>query len=168
MARAAPAPGIGPEYNAFLYATISADTNGTVLSVLSAMARMNLDPWQEAAELARLSEPAAARRLTSMIAAVPGGPSAPDAPRTIAARLVKLLPSQSHSFLPVLPPTKNLHGIAALAQSRIVLYTLFGLIALALATLLFGAHRPHAPPPNTGHVSETTQPESSAANNGPV
>jgi hypothetical protein len=36
------------EFDNFLYASIGADRNGMPLSVLSALARLDLDPWEEA------------------------------------------------------------------------------------------------------------------------
>ena len=36
-------------YNDFLFATVCEEANGMQLSVLSALARLNLDPWEEAA-----------------------------------------------------------------------------------------------------------------------
>ena len=50
---------IGPEFEKFLCAPIGADRNGTGLSVLSALARLNVDPWQEATSLARMPREAA-------------------------------------------------------------------------------------------------------------
>ncbi len=80
-------------YNNFLYAPIGDDTNGPLLTVLSVLARQNLDPWDEAAELSRLTPDAAAQRLISMITA-PGQPSG--AGRTADAdRLIALLPRHS-------------------------------------------------------------------------
>lgn len=52
MTHAALAPLIGPEFDKFLCASIGEDRNGTMLSVLSALARLDVDPWQEAADLA--------------------------------------------------------------------------------------------------------------------
>ncbi len=158
-------PSIGPEYNAFLYAAVGADANGTVLSVLSAMARMNLDPWQESKDLGELSAKAAARRLASLIAAVPGGPSDPDESSVIAARLVKLLPSQTRSILPPLPPHEELLDLKTLAKSRMALYVLVALIALVLATTWFRTRQPPAAAPDATHVSQTVQPTSASANN---
>jgi hypothetical protein len=55
---------------------------------------MDIDPWQEAAKLARLPEDAAAEKLTSLITAQHGVPSvSPDFAR-IAPRLIALLPRQ--------------------------------------------------------------------------
>lgn len=92
MTHSASASFLGSEFNDFLFAPIGEERNGMLLSVLSALARLDVDPWQEAAELARLPGEAATERLASMIAALPDGPSAPSDPRTIAARLVALLP----------------------------------------------------------------------------
>ena len=43
-----------PEFDDFLYAPVGADSNEMPLSVLSALARLNVDPWEEAAELTPL------------------------------------------------------------------------------------------------------------------
>ena len=163
MARAVRIPGIGSEYNAFLSATIGAGANGTLLSVLSAMARMNLDPWQEAADLAALSAKAAAHRLASLIAVVPGGPSESGEPEAIAARLVKLLPSQARSILPPLPRQSGFADMRALAQSSVVRNVLFVAIALALAATWFVGHRAPSVTPPTTHGSEAAQSTSGPA-----
>jgi hypothetical protein len=64
------------------------------VSVLSGLARADVDPWQEAAKLAQLPGETATQRLASLIAALPDRVSAyPDA-RTIATRLIALLPRQ--------------------------------------------------------------------------
>ena len=83
---------LGSEFDDFLLAPIGDDNNGMQLSVLSALARLDVDPWEEAAALARLPRAAAASKLASRIAALPAGPSARPDPRTIAARLIPLLP----------------------------------------------------------------------------
>jgi len=67
------------------------------LSVLSALARLDIDPWLEAAELARLPRETATQRLASSIAALPEGPSAHLEHGTIAARLIALLPRQARA-----------------------------------------------------------------------
>ena len=92
MTRSAMTALLGPEFNAFLFAPVDEERNGALLSVLSALARLDVDPWREAAELARMPMEAANQRLTSLIAALPDAPAARLAPATIADRLVKLLP----------------------------------------------------------------------------
>ena len=62
-----------------------------LLSVLSALARLDLDPWFEAASLSRLPAPAATQRLTSLLSSLPSVQLKVPAPATIM-RLVALLP----------------------------------------------------------------------------
>ena len=91
MTHAALSPLIEPEFDKFLGASIGEDRNGTGLSVLSAFARLNVDPWQEATSLARMPSDAAAARLTELIEALPRAPA--DAiPSRMIADLVALLP----------------------------------------------------------------------------
>lgn len=162
MARGGRVQSIGPEYNNFLYATIGAEANGSALSVLSAMARMNLDPWREAANLAELSAKAAAGRLSAMIATLPGAQAASDEPGAIAARLVKLLP-QGRISAPLpqpsglnLPP--YLQAITKVLSAKSALYVIVLLLALMLGVKWFGANR--APPAHDKSASATTQPQS--------
>jgi hypothetical protein len=92
MTRATLAPLIGAEFEKFLYAPIREDRNGTPLSVLSALARLDVDPWQEALSLAGMPRDAAAKRLTALIAALPDEPAKDISANTTAAGLVALLP----------------------------------------------------------------------------
>ncbi len=80
-----------PEFEEFLYSSIGGFNDDTPSSVLSALARQNLDPWEEAAHLAQLPRESAILRLTPMITPVTGGPHATPSPVT-AARLLALLP----------------------------------------------------------------------------
>ena len=59
---------LGSEFDDFLFAPIGEDRNGMLLSVLSALARLDIDPWQEVAELAGLPGTTATQRLASLIA----------------------------------------------------------------------------------------------------
>lgn len=92
MTHAALTPLLGRDFDRFLFASIGEDRNGTALSVLSALAQVDVDPWQETVSLARMPCEAARERLTTLIAAAPidlaTGPSA----ATTAARLIALLP----------------------------------------------------------------------------
>ncbi len=75
MTHAALSPLIGREFDEFLGAPIREDRNGTTLSVLSALARLDVDPWHEATSLARMPREAAAERLTALIDALPREPA---------------------------------------------------------------------------------------------
>jgi len=90
------------ELDNFLFATIGDDRNDVPLSVLSALARLDVDPWLEAAELARLPRETATQRLASSIAALPDRQSAYLEHGTIAARLIALLPRQASPKIPSL------------------------------------------------------------------
>jgi hypothetical protein len=85
-----------PEFDDFLYAAIGADRNEMPLTVLSALSRLSVDPWEEAAELSELPKETAAHRLAPLIASLPGGRWAQDA-NAIAVRLIELLPRRSRS-----------------------------------------------------------------------
>jgi hypothetical protein len=88
-------PAQGPaslDLDSFLFAGIYDEPNGMTLSVISALARLNVDPWREAARLAELPRSIAAATLAGMIDRLfPGSAPRPDVAR-IAARLVRLLP----------------------------------------------------------------------------
>jgi hypothetical protein len=64
------------------------------LSVLSALARRNVDPWEEAARLAAMPKAIVGRTLVSTLDSVPGRGWNPSETEVIAARLVQLLPHQ--------------------------------------------------------------------------
>ncbi len=85
------------EFDDFLFTPICEDKNGMLLSVLSAFARLNLDPWQEAAELDQLPGGPATQRLASLIAALPDRPFSQLDPLTVAARLIAHLPHRARS-----------------------------------------------------------------------
>jgi hypothetical protein len=120
---------LGSEFDNFLFASIAEDRNGTPLSVLSALARLNVDPWEEAAKLTRLPGETAAQRLASLIAALSDEPSARLDPGTIAIRLVELLPRHGGSNL---PSPKTLLDGAVTTNSRVVIYGLLYVIFMAI------------------------------------
>jgi hypothetical protein len=80
-------------FNDFLFATVCEERNEMPLTVVSALARLNLDPWTEAAELARMPADGAARRLSSLLGGDVNDPAAQRDCASIAARLVTLLPT---------------------------------------------------------------------------
>ena len=79
-------------YNHFLFAPICEEANGMRLSVLSALARMDVDPWEEATRLAAMPKAIAERTLVSTVGRVLGKSRNPSEMEVIAARLVHLLP----------------------------------------------------------------------------
>ena len=95
--------GLGTEFDAFLFAPTGIERHGMPLSVVSMLARLDLDPWQEAASLAALPAETAARKLAVWLEALPEPtPNQADTCET-AARLIALLPHR-----PV-PPSHRKH-----------------------------------------------------------
>lgn len=82
------------EFNDFLYAEVGEEGNGMPLSVVSALTRLDIDPWQEAARLSNLPKDLAAAALSGLIAQLPAGRWEPSDARGIAARLIDLLPER--------------------------------------------------------------------------
>jgi hypothetical protein len=79
-------------YDVFLYGSVADQENGTPISVLTALARGNCDPWEEAARLARLSPDRAERELVELLTGGVGRKISFDELQTAAKRLVPLLP----------------------------------------------------------------------------
>ena len=92
-------------YNDFLFAPICEESSGMRLSVLSALARMDVDPWEEATRLAAMPKAIAERTLVSTLDLVPGRRWNPSEAEVIAARLVQLLPQRSEAA--TIAPTKT-------------------------------------------------------------
>jgi hypothetical protein len=80
------------DFERFVYADVATEPNGMELSVLSALSRRGLDPWQEAQRLAQLPPFAAADGLAEILRAVPTVQSLRLDAKAIAERLVALLP----------------------------------------------------------------------------
>jgi len=142
------------DLNDFLFAPIARDVNGISLTVLSALARLGVDPWTEAADLADISRDSATEKLTMLLAGVPNGPSPGADTATLAAHLVALL----HT----LPKPRVSTAAAALSRAavtpqprrvRLAIYYLFALIFMLVGHWVVTSTS--APTP-----AETSQPES--------
>jgi hypothetical protein len=86
-------PSFGAEFQPFLYGLVGDDPSGMPLSILSVLARQNLDPWEQAGNWSRLPRQAATGELVAVIASLPPGLTSRPAPERIAERLIALLPS---------------------------------------------------------------------------
>lgn len=127
MTRSGLAYTLGSEFDNFLFAPIGEDRNGMLLSVLSALARLDVDPWQEAANLAQLPKETATERLASIIAALPDGPSVYPDQGMIAARLVALLPRRASSNI---ESPRTFLGASAATNPWAIIYVIFMVFAL--------------------------------------
>ena len=84
----------GSDYDAFLQAEVGVDRAGAAVTVLSALARLGLEPWTEAKELARLGSEDAKARLEAHLAIITDIPALALASGSEAAKLVSLLPKR--------------------------------------------------------------------------
>ena len=83
---------LSARYDNFLYAPVCEDANGMRLSVISALARSDVDPWEEATRLAAMPRAIAEKTLLSILDLVSGRSWKSPQAAAIAARLVRLLP----------------------------------------------------------------------------
>lgn len=81
-----------PEFERFLQASVGEDRNGYVVTVLSTLARLGLDPWKETAELVTLGRDAARARLGALLARFRDVPTLASDHSRVARDLSQLLP----------------------------------------------------------------------------
>lgn len=84
--------GLDSQYDAFLFASIC-ETDQSSLSVLSLLARQDVDPWQEAARLTNLSKAQAIQSFAATISQSMSEQWSPSEAIVLAGRLIDLLPS---------------------------------------------------------------------------
>jgi hypothetical protein len=154
---------LASEFDPFLFATVGEDRNGMPLTVLSTLARSDLDPWQEAARLTEAPGKIATERMAALIASVPGKPSILLDSGTIAARLIALLPRRAISNDAV---GKTLRGGSTMSDARSIVFVICMVVIVAVQWAAFShlapaktdssvaaaasTVSPHIPPPNAG------------------
>jgi len=142
-------PRLNREFDRFLYASVGDDNNGMPLTVLSALARMDVDPWEEASKLTQLPQESAVTQLACLLGALRNAPPASVDPVRVAAPLIALLPrprDRAPSMLKALAqaaPTKHPAAVST------VLSLLIYLIFMLFGNWLMGAPRRIQPPPTT-------------------
>jgi hypothetical protein len=120
------------DLNDFLFATISDEANGMPLSVLSALTRLGMDPWDEAAQLAALPKVRAAEALAPMIARLSIGRSLRADDMAVARRLAGLLPTHEHAASLGRAP------VNAGVTKYLLTMMLLACLILAAAAIIFG------------------------------
>ena len=141
MTHAALTPLLGREFDPFLFATIGDERNGLLLSVVSAFARLDLDPWKEAASLARMPRDEAKQQLASLISSLPNCATTDLSSENAAARLAALLPQPGNVYAAA---SATLRPVAAISGSQLFI----GLAVLALLLVgyfVFEARASNAP-----------------------
>ena len=146
MTSAVSAFGRKSEFDSFLCAPIGEERNGMLLSVLSALARLDVDPWREAATLTKMPARDATIRLTSMLSALPSDGATPLTPGAVV-QLISLLPQG--------PPRDGRSRDTSVSYGAIALY-LFAAFVIMLAEQYAGDHR--APVSKSGaSVSQSSE-----------
>jgi len=132
------------EFNRFLFALVGTDRDGGQLSVVSALARLDLDAWAEAATLSRLPRAAAVTKLSGMLRRYPEIPRIGQEAGVVAARLIALLPAAAQPERPAgTAPTEWTAGTRTL-----------GLAVILMLGLLLGLQCLSQTPPQ--HLSAPT------------
>jgi hypothetical protein len=122
------------EYNAFLFAAVGEDKVGLPLTVLTALSRMGVDPWQEAARLSDLPREIAVKAFAATIAKLPEGDWKASDSEAIAARLVNWLPGRSAVAIPSMPAGRG-GGEKIKMKSGLATGLFWGGLAVALLLL---------------------------------
>ena len=120
-----------PQYDDFLFARINEDSDAAPLTVLSVLARLGVDPWEEAAKLAQLPRVSAANRILDFIAATPGALPAYLSAKMVSDRLIDLLPSPADVMIRP-PPVR---GARALTRSPIWPVVIAVILAILLIVI---------------------------------
>jgi hypothetical protein len=154
---------LGLQFSPFLFASIDEGATEAPLSVVSALARLDLDPWQEAAELTQLPRETAVQRLAALLTKLPGGDPAQSDAHTIAQRLISLLPGPAG---PTSGSSRPDDGSGApvsidLAMIIMTLFILMSVIAQATSGL---TGRPSPAPANAAAAPGATVPTVSPTN----
>jgi hypothetical protein len=94
--------------NAFLFADVGTELNGSALTILSVLARLGQDPWAEAAQWAKMPKAAAIDCLAQCIGKMPLGPQALAETYATASSLVQLLPVRTQDIREGISETRGL------------------------------------------------------------
>lgn len=142
------------DFDAFLFASIGEDSSGIPVSLLTVLARLDIDPWEEAASLAQLPIDAARERLAFLLATMPNGRE-PDESVTIATRLVALL-HQAPASQVRSTETPVLRAVAAQpGRIRPQIYLLIALVIMLVWQWAVASRQPRFPADDT-YASEQT------------
>lgn len=145
---------LGVSFNRFLYATLRLDADSDPLSVVSALARLDKDPWVEAAALAALPAPTAEQRLSTLLGSLPELKLERADLGKVVAHLVGLLPTSPAASKPS-GLTAHPWDKAKASQQRVLNFAmLITAIAVIFGLLAANQHEaPNAPGPPDAPIS---------------
>jgi hypothetical protein len=137
---------LGSEFDNFLFARIGEDQNGLTLSVVSLLARMNLDPWEQAGILATLPAQAAAKCLSRSLDSLTDPLLRQAIGETTVQRLLALLPRRMPAA--VSEPLASLSAMVSPqpgARIRVIISIVFIAATIILVGVQMFATRRFAP-----------------------
>jgi hypothetical protein len=147
----------GSEFDNFLFAALGEDQNGLPLSVVSLLARQNLDAWQEAETLAALSADAAAKRLALSLDTLTDQNLRRGNSEATVLRLLALLPTRASNT--VATTGAGLGTVAGSAPgSRIGIIVFITSAIFLVGSQLVAAHRDSSIRPGTVPAPVATTP----------
>jgi hypothetical protein len=121
----------GTPFDPFLYATVGDDRNGNAVTMLSTLARLGLEPWEAAAELAGLTRAEAGSRLDGLLARFRDVPALSQHHAATTRRLIALLPGTAGratgESIGLSLPTNTKEIGPIIAVLILFLYIVFGL-----------------------------------------
>lgn len=133
------------DFDEFLFAPIGEDASGMPLTLLSVLARLGVDPWQEASDLAHLPLEPAMQRLAARLEAVPNGPAPGADTVTLATRLIALLHRKPKPKTISTPASPRRDVGKNPKRINVAIYYLAGLILLLVAQWAMASAHARAP-----------------------
>ena len=124
-----------PEFERFLYASVGEDRKGNIVTVLSTLARLGLDPWNETAELVMVGRDAARSRLETLFSRFRDVPKLASDHGRVARDLSLLLPES-----PSARSLKRAGSTTATGRSvpTAAVFTIVAIVLVLLQMLFFG------------------------------
>ncbi|MEI4197775.1 hypothetical protein [Roseovarius sp. E0-M6] len=122
------------DFDRFLHASVGEDRKGNGVTVLSALARLNLDPWQEARDLAALGRGAAGVRLVALLSRVRDVPALEQDDGMVAQELTGLLPAKATEAT-----AGSASGAKGWTMSTGLIWTLMAVLFFAVQFLFTGS-----------------------------
>ena len=158
-------PLLGREFDGFLYAPIGEEKNEMMLSVISALARMDVDPWREGAALRDLPKELATRRLAALLEKLPAGRSGKFDEWTVASRLIALLPPAGAGATLGSPESPEFGSIRDPQLAMLMFFALSMLVALSVTAYRQPQSVPNSDPATISNSSSSTTPLSGLPGN---
>jgi len=135
---------VSSQFDRFLFAPLH-ENGETPLSLLSALARQDIDAWQEAARLAQLPKDHAVNSLASTIWKSNSERWSPSEASLVAAHLIKLLPSHSE--------TRDSSVSVENAAGKLMMWLVYGIIFGSVAISGSITQQERKSPNQPNHIS---------------